>query len=101
MHFLSRRSPWFGERFRIVDRRPHFHVPKTGAPKTLLHMKRFAGWAAHEGIEPGLVVKTRRVDNQRVAVPLARGVTEPRGVRVVAELTAVHKYLPEEAQLLI
>jgi hypothetical protein len=46
------------------------------------------------GVQPGLIVESRRIDDQRIAVPSADRVAAPRGLRINGKRAAVRVDLP-------
>src|SRR5262245_30324375 len=52
-------------------------------------------------VEPGLVVKTRRLYDEGIAIPPRRRVAQPSRRGISTQFPAVHKNLPKEIQLLI
>src|SRR5690348_6989641 len=45
-------------------------------------------------VEPKLVVESHGIDNQRVSLPHASGIAEPRWIQILGMAAAVHKDLP-------
>ena len=74
--------------------------PEIVAPETLCHVKLFAGGVAL-GIEPRLVIETRRRRQPGCRRPTARSSIRATTGSVVAKLAAIHEDLAEETQLLI
>src|SRR5438105_6659763 len=87
--------PRLGVGFGIIDGDLNFHMPKVFPPETFEDMQRFRCGLAGL-IEPGLSVEASGVDDERVAVPLACRITEPRGGSTLGELTAIEKDLPPQ-----
>ena len=101
MKFLRGAAPGFGIRLWIVDGSLHFQMPKIRASKALCDVEGVACRMSLLRVEPGLVVKTRRLYDQSIAIPPRRRVAQPGRRCVISQFPAVHKNLPKEIQLLI
>src|SRR5262252_4843816 len=71
------------------------------APKSFCDVKGFGSRMALHSVQPGLVIKTRRLDHQSVAVPFRRRVAQPGGKGVIPQFPAVHEDLTKEIHLLV
>src|SRR5438477_2120770 len=75
-------------RLRIVDRHLDVHASNRRTMEALDHAQRFgARQPAH--VEPRLSILADRLDDERVAVPLADRVALPRRLRIFRQRTAV------------
>src|SRR2546426_5308795 len=92
--------PWLGVGLGIIDRDLNFHVPKVFPPETFDHTQRFRCRLAGL-IQPRFSVEASGVDDERIAVPLACRITEPRGRSILGELTAIKKDLPPKRMGLV
>src|SRR5438093_13583969 len=101
MKFLRDAGPRFGIRLWIVDGSLHFQMPKIRASKALCDVQRVACRMSLLRVEPGLVVKTRRLYDQSIAIPPRRRVPQPYRSSVMAQFTALHTKSIKEIQLLI
>src|SRR5947209_17977491 len=66
---VNRNRPWSGIRLGIVERELNIHVPKVAAAEAFGHMQGFRMRVAAE-IKPRFIVKARRFDHERVALPM-------------------------------
>src|SRR5688572_4784606 len=73
---------------RIVDRGLDADVAVVSATETLHDPRRLAARMA-EGVKPRTIVEATRVDDQRVALPRANRVSEPRRLGIDRMLSAV------------
>ena len=71
-----------------------FMRPKSGPPEPLDDVQGVAVRVARI-IEPGLLVIADRIDDQRIALPSADGVSEPGGLRIARQRATVGGDLPE------
>src|SRR5678816_4308731 len=89
--------PGPGVRLRIVNRDLHFKRTNSPASVPLGDVKCFRRWVARL-IEPCLAVETLGVDNQRIALPPANGMTQPGRIEIGAEFPTVQKHLPPQVE---
>src|SRR2546427_3880168 len=74
-HVLHK-GPWLRVRLRVVDRDFNIHVAEIFPAEPLDDVQRFGYWLALL-IQPEFSIKTLRVHNERVAIPLARRISQP------------------------
>src|SRR6202030_2182065 len=97
---VNRDGEWLGVHRGIVNRDLNLHVSEVAAMESLGHTHRFAMGMA-ESIQPASIIESRRVDDQRIAIPLADGVPQPTRLWIVAWLSPIDKYLAEAGVLLV
>ena len=93
-------GPGLRIRLRVVDGNLQIHVAKIFASEAFGHLQRVRDRVS-VGIEPGFAVRSGRLDNQRVAVPVADRISLPVGIRVFGEGPAIHEDLPEDGARLV
>jgi hypothetical protein len=87
-------APRFRIRLRVVDGDLHGHVPNVAAPEAFDGMQSI-GMGMAIVIQPAFIVEAARLDDQRIALPSANRVTEPRGLRIFGKQAAIRKDLPK------
>src|SRR5215467_7106016 len=74
---LHMQSERLSKSFGIIDNHIEIHVPEIAPVVSLSRVKRFRiGMPAY--VEPALLVESDAIDNQRVAIPTAHGIAQPR-----------------------
>src|SRR5437667_11494794 len=101
MKFLRGAGPRFGIRLWIVDGSLHFQMPKIRASKALCDVEGVACRMSLLRVEPGLVVKTRRLYDESIAIPPGRRAAQPGRRCGISQFPAVRKNLPTEIQILL
>src|SRR6516165_4174216 len=74
--------PWLGVSLRIVEGNRHIHASEVAPPVALDSVQRVAMWTPRV-IHPRFVVDSNRVHYERIAVPLADGVPQPRRLGIL------------------
>src|SRR5215831_6795439 len=77
--FVGAQSEGFGEGFGIIDGHFIFHVSEIPAPEAFGDSQGF-GLRVPAHIEPSEIVEARGIDHKRVSLPMAGGITQPRGI---------------------
>src|SRR5215467_10453591 len=90
---LLRDGPRFRVRLRVVDRHLDVHVAEI-FPNEPLRDACFVRGRLAGIVDPALVVEAGRLDDQRISVPMADGIAEPRRLRIGREGTAIGEDLP-------
>src|SRR5215467_5091377 len=72
VHLLNLAGPRLGVSLRIVNRRLDFERSKILAVKALGDVERLGSRVTLVRVEPGLIVESGRLNDQRVAIPAAR-----------------------------
>src|SRR5438094_9435767 len=94
-------GPWFRICVAVIDRDLDIHVAEILSAEPLDDVERF-GCRLPLLIQPELSIETLRVDNERVAVPLARRIPQPCGWGIFRHFSSIKKDLaPEDAESLI
>ena len=75
-------SPRFRVRFGIFNGDVHFEMPEILACETLGNFALFRQGMALASVDPCFAVEPDGFNYQRVAFPMADGVTEPAGLRI-------------------
>jgi hypothetical protein len=88
-------GPGFRVRFRIVDGDLQIHVADVEAAESLDHSKGIAVRVGFERIEPPVVLESGGLDDKRLSVPAAHGVSEPGRLGRRRQRTPVGEDLPE------
>src|SRR5262245_59561275 len=98
---VLRERPWLGIRVPIVNRDLNIHVAEILPAEPLDDVQRF-GCRLALLIQPELSIEALRVNNERVAVPGAGRIAEPRGRRICSDFPTVKKDLaPKNPESLI
>jgi hypothetical protein len=84
----ERDGPWFGVKLGILEGHGPFDIVFVDLLKALDQMQLIAVLMAG-GIEPSAIVQADRIDDQRVAIPVADGISEPGGVQIFGMAAAI------------
>ena len=97
---LLRYGPGLGIGFAVIDRNLNIHVSGVFAVETLSDVQGI-GCRLAQLIQPGLAIEPLGFDDQRIAFPPALRITQPGGIEVVGQFTAVEEDLPPNRMALI
>src|ERR1700730_9292065 len=81
-----------GVRFGIVDGQLQIHMTEVTPVEPLPNPEFLTLWVSHR-IQPALVVESRRIHDQRIALPTADRIAHPRWLPLNWKLAAIRVYL--------
>src|SRR5215475_7080821 len=87
---------WPRQDFRIFYRHLYVQVAEVAAVETLVNAQFFASGKS-SGIQPSLVVESRRGYNQRIAFPFTRRISHPCWKRIHGKLAAIRVDLAKDS----
>src|SRR5215472_14295732 len=88
----QREGKRLGQGLRVVESDLTLDVPEIGSAESLGNAKLFGmRMACH--IQPGAVVEARRLDHQRIGLPMPHRVAPPGRIRISRQLAPVQKNL--------
>src|SRR5687767_6542104 len=87
---LNPRSP---ECLRIFDSDLPSQVPEVDPLEPFCEMQRVTVRPALAGVQPASVAEAGRVDDERIPIPRADGITHPRGLRIHGQWPSISQHL--------
>src|SRR5262245_65689134 len=83
-----------GERARVLEPQIHHEMAQIGASVSFDHAEHLRMRKSHGEDQPTLVIEARRINDQRVALPLADRMTHPCRIGLLRMGAPVEKNLP-------